>query len=198
MARRSDHSREELYEMALNAARDIVIADGLSGLTVRRVATAIGYSPGTLYNVFEDFYELVIHLNGRTLDVFYNHLLSASGKEDAEPDLKQLIDGYLSFVKDHRNLWDVLFEYRLPDGRTLPDWYLAKVGRMLGLVEKALQPFAPKAAPEELAEYARVYWASVHGICTLYGSGKLSVVSDQTVHRMVEVLTDRFSSGLNN
>ena len=84
MARRSDHSREELYEMALAAARDIVVADGLSGLTVRRVATAIGYSPGTLYNVFDDFYELVIHLNSRTLDAFYGHLLSASEKESAQ------------------------------------------------------------------------------------------------------------------
>ena len=196
MARRSDHSREELYEMALAAARDIVVADGLSGLTVRRVATAIGYSPGTLYNVFDDFYELVIHLNSRTLDAFYGHLLSASEKESARPELEQLIDGYLSFVKDQHNLWDVLFEYRLPDGRKLPDWYLAKIGRMLSLVEKALEPFAPKANPEELAEYARVYWASVHGICSLYGSGQLQVVSGQTVRHMVMVLTERFVSGL--
>lgn len=38
--------------MALEAARRIVREEGLGALTARRVAGAIGYSPGTLYLVF--------------------------------------------------------------------------------------------------------------------------------------------------
>ena len=38
MARRSDHSREELYDMALDAARRMAERDGLRGITSRGVA----------------------------------------------------------------------------------------------------------------------------------------------------------------
>ena len=47
MARRSDHSREELYDLALSAAREIAEAEGLRGLTARRIAEKIGYTPGS-------------------------------------------------------------------------------------------------------------------------------------------------------
>ena len=43
MARRTDHSREELYENALAAAQNIVETDGFRALTARNVADAIGY-----------------------------------------------------------------------------------------------------------------------------------------------------------
>ena len=52
MARRSDHSRDELYELALVAARRIIEDGGYRALTARKVADHMGYSPGTLYNVF--------------------------------------------------------------------------------------------------------------------------------------------------
>ena len=37
-------------------------------LTARKVAQAIGYAPGTLYNLFRNRDEMILHLNGRTLD----------------------------------------------------------------------------------------------------------------------------------
>ena len=47
-----------------------------------------------------------------------------------------------------------------------------------------------------LAGAASVLWASLHGICSLSDSGKLQVVSDQSVHEMAEMLTLCFVSGL--
>ena len=75
MARRSDHSREELYVMALAAAREIAEKDGLRGLKARRISREIGYTVGTLYNVFSNLDDLIIHLKLRlipvSLDVTY-------------------------------------------------------------------------------------------------------------------------------
>lgn len=59
MARRSDHSREEIKEMALTAALTILEEEGARGLTARKVATAIGYTVGTLYLVFKNQQEMV-------------------------------------------------------------------------------------------------------------------------------------------
>lgn len=68
MARRSDHSRDELREMALTAAEQIVLENGYESLSARKVASAIGYTVGTLYLVFENLDDLVLQVNARTLD----------------------------------------------------------------------------------------------------------------------------------
>ena len=60
MARRKDHSHDQLHKMALDATREIAEKEGLSGITARRIAKQIGYSPGTLYNVFENLEDLII------------------------------------------------------------------------------------------------------------------------------------------
>lgn len=40
----------------------------LRGITARRIATNIGYSPGTLYNVFVNLEDLIVQLNIDTLN----------------------------------------------------------------------------------------------------------------------------------
>ena len=63
MARRKDHTREELTQLAIKAGRELVVEKGSAALTARNVAQAIGYTPGTLYNVFENIDALVAAIN---------------------------------------------------------------------------------------------------------------------------------------
>ena len=57
--------------MAMSSARGIVQQEGLRALTARSLAAAIGYSPGTLYNLFENLDELALHVNASTLDALH-------------------------------------------------------------------------------------------------------------------------------
>ncbi len=196
MARRADHSREELYEIAMQAASEIVEADGYRALTARNVADAIGYSPGTLYNVFENLDDMIVHLNGRTLDTLYDRLTPREAAATPEADLNRLLDGYLGFLEDHPNLWNVLFEYSLPTGKEAPDWYARKVNRVLGILEDALSPLFLEHEADAKSNASRILWASLHGICSLSGSGKLKVVSTQPVRAMAEGLLANYIAGL--
>lgn len=45
----------------IEAARNIMIADGAAGLSIRRIAEAAGYNSATLYNYFEDLNHLVLY-----------------------------------------------------------------------------------------------------------------------------------------
>ncbi len=87
MGRRSDHSREELGALALDAARKIVEQEGLRGLTARRVARDIGYTIGTIYNHFENLDDLIMQLNGQTLDSLYAALTERPLDGDPEKAL---------------------------------------------------------------------------------------------------------------
>ena len=80
MARRSDHSREEIKEMALVAAEKMILANGKDGLSARKVAQEIGYTVGTLYLVFKNLDELILHVNGRTLDRLFEKMTADQKK----------------------------------------------------------------------------------------------------------------------
>ena len=48
MARRNDHSKEELQSMAIDATRSLISQAGYEGVSARKVANSIGYTVGTL------------------------------------------------------------------------------------------------------------------------------------------------------
>lgn len=195
MGRRSDHTREELHELAIAAARAIVEVEGSKGLTVRQIAARIGYSPGTLYNLFEDRDDLIVHLNGTTLDALYE-VLSAEPLKRGEPEatVRVLFERYIRFARDRRKLWSLLFEHHLPDARELPDWHYEKVFRLLALLEEALSPLFPAGREAERLHNARVLWSSLHGICSLEGAGKLAKA--ESVEAMSESLAKNYLAGL--
>ncbi|MCG8493363.1 MAG: TetR/AcrR family transcriptional regulator [Sneathiellales bacterium] len=195
MARRYDHSREELNEMAMQAATKIVAEEGLRALSTRRVAKEIGYSVGTIYNLFSNLDDLVLRLNGATLDNLHQALSALGRTGMPEEDLRALAAKYISFTQDNFHLWNSLFEHRLPAGEELPDNFSRKVNRLLALVEEALEPVFGENE-QECQKSARVLWSSLHGICSLVTSDKLDVVARETAHELTDSLITHYLAGL--
>ena len=99
MGRRSEHSRDQIAGMALEAASRLVQAHGLSGLSARRIAAEIGYTPGTLYLVFRNLDELILHLNGTTLDALFQRLETAHGETRKSPVFRTGFNSVISLNK---------------------------------------------------------------------------------------------------
>jgi AcrR family transcriptional regulator len=194
LGRRSDHSRKELYAMALATAQAIAEEEGLRGLTARRITREIGYTIGTFYSLFDNFDDLVLRLNGTTVDALYE--VCAAVPLDGEPEaaLHRLADRYIGFTRAHPKRWRILFEHHLPDGEVQPDWYREKILRLLGLVETALAPLFPPGQEAERLHAARVLWSSLHGICSLEAVDKL--VSTETVEALSDSLITNYLVGL--
>jgi AcrR family transcriptional regulator len=192
MARRSDHSREELHALALTAARRIVEAEGLRGLGARRVAREIGYTIGTIYNIFEDFDDLIDQMNGQTLDQLHQVCGRSEGEDEPATRLRRLADRYVGFSAAHPKLYVALFEHQHPgDGRP-PEWFGEKVSGLLRLVEAAIAPIMPDAAPGKVEAQARVLWAGVHGIISLETADKLG--GSGQAGELVDLLLENFLS----
>ena len=78
MGRRSTHTPQQLRELILDAAQDIIQDQGLAGLSAREIARRIEYSPGTIYNMFENLDDVVLHVEARVLDALDKRLLGAA------------------------------------------------------------------------------------------------------------------------
>jgi AcrR family transcriptional regulator len=196
MARRSDHSRAELMALALDAAREIVAREGFRGLTARRVAQRIGYSVGTLYNVFENLDDLIVHLDAGLLDRLYAAVTDGPPHADIETALKALAGRYIAFVETNRNEWELMFEHKLPPGQDLPEWYYTKLHRLLALVEDTLAPLFGAGEAAARARAARVLWAGVHGIATLAGTGKLAIITAEGAGELIDTLIETYVAGM--
>ncbi len=75
MARRSDHSKEEIKALAIKHAYELVEEKGEAGFKARDIAKRMGYTVGTLYYVFEDMENLRFHVCSNIVDHLYNTAL---------------------------------------------------------------------------------------------------------------------------
>src|SRR5690606_38998444 len=104
MGRRSDHSRPELREMIITEGHRQISEVGFMRFSAREVAKRIGYSIGTIYIVFGSYVQLILAINGRTLDVWVadlNERLEGSGGDR----LRTEIDAYFTFAFNLRHAW---------------------------------------------------------------------------------------------
>jgi AcrR family transcriptional regulator len=173
MGRRSDHSREELLEMAVAAATKIVAKQGLKRLSTRLIAARMGYSAGTLYQLFDNLDDIILHVNARTLEGLSAACRDVDFAAGPEASLYELARRYIDYTGRNPNLWAAVFEHSLPRGRTAPKWYAEKSGMLLEFGERAITPlFGPDEETARRHE-ANVLWAGLYGIGSLATTGKL-------------------------
>ncbi len=187
MARRSDHSRQELTELALDKSLEIIDEKGLSGFSARAVAERMGYTVGTLYNVFGSYDGLIFRVNARILDAW--HAALAAGLHKTKKDkMRYLAYAYLDFAGRHYNRWTTLFEFHAKSSP--PDWYRDRIDRHFRLIEETL--LARTQDPHQNRRRAKVLWASIHGICILALGGKLDVVGSDSAKTLIDDLLENY------
>jgi AcrR family transcriptional regulator len=196
MARTAKHSKEELRDMALTAARAVIAEKGSRNLNVRAVATRMGYSVGTMYNIFEGLEELVAWLNAETLDALYEELARAPVTGKPEIDLHSLLDRYLDFVTANRQGWNMLFEERPPEAKAPPAWYLEKVAQVFTLLGRMLHPLFAPDEEEQLTRAVHLLWISLHGLWSLDADDKLFIVTRDPLEKTAHDMVDLYLAGL--
>lgn len=196
MARRSDHTQEELRELILEAAERAMAGKGLAGLSARDIARDIGYSPGTIYNIFANLDDVVLNVEARVLDRLDAKLGQVPARGTPLQQIRRLAIAYLEFTRANPKLWGLLFEHTLPARTKAPAWYAKRLARLLGRLEVALLPLFPTSQHAAAARTARVLWASVHGIASLAVADKLANVTNARAEVMLDDLIRTYIAGL--
>lgn len=174
--------------MALDAASDIVAQDGLRGLSTRGIAREIGYTAGTLYQLFEDLDDLIEQMNGDTLANLYEACKSIELAAGAAESLKELSRRYIRYTRAHPRLWAAIIEHQLPNGRDHSERYLLALHGLFILVETAIAPFFADGDDEKRLHHARLLWASYYGIHAL--AVTRSLAKTETVDSMANTLIE--------
>ena len=177
MGRRSDHSREELEALIVAEGHRLLAETGFARFSAREVAKRIGYSIGTIYNVFADLDRLMMAINGRTFVLwaaFLRERLAAAQGDRIEA----LVDGYFRFAAENRNLWMAIYDHRLAPGEPTPESYAARRRALTEIVVAEIARVLPDAAQDQSIPLARSLVATVHGHCFFALNGTFALLGE--------------------
>jgi AcrR family transcriptional regulator len=177
MGRRSDHSRAELERMIVLEGHRQMAEVGFARFSAREVAKRIGYSIGTVYNVFGSHDRLILAINTRTFRLWADHLRNrlAAARTDR---IHALVEGYFSFARDNRNLWMAIYDHRLPADAAIPEELEAQRSELTEIVTAEVAAALRAPAREDAPRLARSLIATVHGHCTFALNGTFDLMGE--------------------
>jgi hypothetical protein len=198
MARRNDHSIEEIISMATKAGHEILKDEGTARFSARKVAKKIGYTIGTIYNIFDSHTNLILHINAVTLEDMKKFILLKIKNKKANNYMNYidiLADSYIEFAYENYNCWSALFEFNLSRDAHTPKWYMDKIEDLFSLLETPLRKLLLDN-DSKIKKSSTVLWASLHGICQLGITGKLNRIGVPSVQKLAKDLIKVYISGL--
>jgi AcrR family transcriptional regulator len=108
-----EQARANVRQAMLEAARELVTAEGYSGLSMRRLAHSVGYTPKTLYLYFADKDDLLSELIEADMGRLVDHLERAA-RDQADPArrLDAVALAYVAFGLHNPHAYEVIFMMR--------------------------------------------------------------------------------------
>lgn len=178
MGRRSDHGRGELEAMFIAEGHRVMAESGFSGFSAREVARRVGYSVGTLYNVFESLDHLIIAINSRTF-LLWTQSLRERVETSQGDRIRTLVEAYFDFAREHPRLWMAIYDHRLPHGMPMPEWDMEQRRALTRIVFGEVARELPRRSESEIEHLARSLIATVHGHCIFELNGSFALMGEK-------------------
>lgn len=187
MGRRSDHTRQELERLFVVEGHKHMAEVGFARFSAREVAKRIGYSIGTLYNVFGTLDLLLIAINTRTFQLWADYVRQQldAGHDDR---IHCLVEAYFGFARANLNSWTAIYDHHLPADVVLSDEQNMMRGGLTQIIVDEVAAVLPPQAQPEAPRLARSLIAVVHGHCVFDLNGSFALMG---MDRTQELALDR-------
>ena len=187
MARRNDHTPEELKELVLQQTRSLLDQVPAAQLSLRKIAKQVGYAPSTLIALFGNYNSLLLQLNSQTLEEIYQQT-SKQANKDLRPNevLLGFARVYHEYAMKNPHQWELVFDHKVPEGEEIPETHQTQMAKHFESIEMELRKINPHSSNIEIIKTARTIWACVHGITVLSVNNKLFVQQDLNGLRLIE------------
>ena len=151
----------------VEAAKSIILRDGVQNVTVRRVAEVTGYSYATIYHYFKDLNELLLKTKLSMIgDIVAAGNTQAVKLKDALEEKKQQAKMMAGFFIDNPNIFGFFYQYKMDESN-------AAVMRSLELEKAYYDDFAPFVEDglirkADIPAISRAITYTVFGSITIY------------------------------
>jgi AcrR family transcriptional regulator len=172
---RREREKSETRDKILEAARELFVAEGYEGVSMRRVAEKIEYSPTAIYVYFADkqqlFHELCQQDYARLAEVMQSSEMSLDPMER----LKQIGRTYTEFGVRYPNHYKFMFMTPHPphepdeeDRAVMGNPEVDAYAFLKWAVQQAIDAGRLREELQDAELISQTLWASVHGVIALH------------------------------
>jgi AcrR family transcriptional regulator len=191
MPKKNTYHHGDLKNALIQAGVDILAKDGVSGLSLRKVASKAGVSHSAPYSHFPDKQALIAAISTEGFRQLYERVSAVAEEYKTKPSM-QLVEvawTYVQFALDDRDRFKVMFSGILEKEREYPE-FVAEAQRNFQLVKVIVE--ANQAAgvlrngPSDLVALSA--WGIIHGFVMLLLEGQIShtVLEQMSLRELVE------------
>jgi len=171
---RRAREKSETRDKILDAARELFVSEGYEGVSMRRVAEKIEYSPTAIYVYFADkqelFHELCQQDYARLAEVFQSSAMSS----DPIERLKQIGSTYIEFGVRYPNHYKFMFMTPHPphepdeeDREVMGNPEVDAYAFLKWAVQQAIDAGRLREEFQDAELISQTLWAAVHGVISL-------------------------------
>jgi len=171
---RRARERSETRDKILDAARELFVTEGYEGVSMRRVAEKIEYSPTAIYVHFADkqelFHELCQKDYARLAEVFQSSAMSS----DPIERLKQIGSTYTEFGVRYPNHYKFMFMTQHPphepdevDRKIMGNPEVDAYAFLKWAVQQAIDAGCLREQLQDAELISQTLWAAIHGVISL-------------------------------
>jgi AcrR family transcriptional regulator len=198
---RKVRAKEELRQTIIEAALKIFVAEGYEKTSIRSIADAIEYSPGTIYLHFKDKDELLFAVHEVAFNKFF--IAMAPLMLIHEPKLRLLKMGeiYIQFAFDNPELYGLMFMDKAPMNNLQingESWVCGQNAHNL-LRTTVMQCFEKENLTEmEIDVHTMSIWSYVHGLTSLGIRDRFCILNDkgykldEVIQKSIELMLHKF------
>ncbi|MCQ2494499.1 MAG: TetR/AcrR family transcriptional regulator [Lachnospiraceae bacterium] len=161
-------------QMILDTAFDMVKTEGFESITARRVANAVGCSTQPVFRVFKNMSELQSAVYFRAVRYFQEYIDTV--KKVSDIPFVNLGLAYISFAREEKNYFKLLFVNGIPEGKNMYEIINGKDGKVSAEINKSRS-----MGCSEPAEMFMRMWIFVHGSACMTLTGDYDLDDEETV-----------------
>jgi AcrR family transcriptional regulator len=184
----------------LESTRDLYVEEGISGVSMRKVAERVGITATAIYRHYANKTVLLQHVVAEGFKIFGSYLHEALEGETPIERLRLTGEAYARFAVDHPQFYKVMFlsphDFDLSDelSQSLERRNMATFQFMLDRIRECMDAGVLKRDDPE--KVALSIWTMSHGIMSLYLAGSRFIPDAKALDRLRLELNLRLFQGL--
>ncbi len=171
VSERKGREKAEMRKLILDAAMELFIKEGYSGISIRKIAEKIEYSPGSIYTYFPDKDSIFYALHVEGFELLYQKQVSSQGINDPRERLLAHGKAYIEFAMENQEYYELMFILREPMDFICKeeslDWMHGKRSLELLVRNVAECQAVGLFKDHDTVSVAFLFWSIVHGMVSI-------------------------------
>jgi len=193
VSERQSLKNQRVRSYFIQAAKKIILDEGVENISVRKVADSAGYTFSTIYNYFNNLNELLQDVKTEMISDLLEHMKKTLPQKvfDLE-DIKKQNRLYIEYFIENPNVFSFFYSYRLhpvpKDPAEIPDFSKQYLETYRGFVERGM------IKESEVSALAKIIIYSIQGLLALYFSDNgmtLEILKEELDQVAVFLLKER-------